>query len=150
MGRLEKQFRRLYWPPLVKRAVDSTEFPGYKYEFFTGFRELNEYFTELCGADWMDQEWAVYWRNQHLETKNDDRRDTKYDKDKRVTPIGTSGPRRDIKRITQLCADYLIDHQNEKVSSHKLARHLHSEHGIEVHYATVWRILKRIKKVDES
>lgn len=146
MGRLESQFKRLYWPPLVKETVTSKEYPGYRYEFFSGFTELNKYFTNLCGPDWHNQEWAIYWRTQHQETKDDDRRDYKFDKEQRVTPLNNTGSRRDMKSIRAHCAD--IYAENPQISSYGLARQLLAKHDITLSQKMAWIILKKFRSAD--
>ena len=147
MGRLEPEFRRLHWPPLVREAVETKDYPGYRYEFFSGFNELNRYFTELCGEDWYKQEWAEFWRNQHLETKNDDRKDIDFIHDRRIKPLGNDGPKRNGKVIRQLIAEYYKE--QPAVSSYKLARYLRDEHGITITQKAVWSILKKLRSQNE-
>lgn len=140
MGTLEPGFQRLHWPPLVKEIEHTKDYPGYRYKYFTSFRELDSYFSGLCGHNWREQEWAVYWINQHKETQNDDRRDPDP-----IRPKAPTGNRRDIKLIHKLCRDYLDSHVGTKISTYKLARWLLSEHDINVNQATIWRFVKRYK-----
>lgn len=139
MGTLEPGFQRLHWPPLVKEIEHTKDYPGYRYKYFTSFQELNSYFSDLCGHNWREQEWAKYWINQHLETKNDDRKAF-------ISPAPDSskgGPRRDIKMIRELVHTYY--NINPKMSSYKIARHIAHEQGITVSHQTVWSILKKLR-----
>lgn len=148
MGRLEPEFRRLHWPPLVREAVENKDYPGYRYEFFSSFNELNKYFIELCGPDWMSEEWAIYWRNHHRETQRDDARDLKYEMGQRVTPIGRSGPRRDIKQVHTYCEKIIIG--NLTISSYELVRQLKFRYDITLSQKMAWHILKKLRSQNES
>ncbi len=116
--------------------------------FLRSFKELDRYFTELCGPDWMNEEWAIYWRSQHRETQRDDSRDLKYEMEQRVTPIGSSGPRRDIKTVRALCAS--LFNEDSKISSYALARKLKSRYDISLSQKMAWHILKKLRSQNES
>jgi hypothetical protein len=141
MGTLEPEFYRLHWPPLVRSVRITKQYPGYSYEFFETFQELDKYFTEHCGPEWQSQAWAKFWINQHLQTKNDDRKEqieltsTK--------PRKNTGPRRDTQEIFELCKQYL-ESVDYKVSSRKLAAHLRN-HDINITHMTAWRIIKELR-----
>lgn len=62
---LEPEVMQKFWPPLVRDVVLCTTYPGYRYEFFQRFADLDAYFSDLCGADWAQQPWAEYWIGQH-------------------------------------------------------------------------------------
>ena len=53
--------RRDFWLGLVKSADNIRESPGYRYNFFSSFEEVDRYFTQECGSDWQTQPWAVEW-----------------------------------------------------------------------------------------
>jgi hypothetical protein len=137
MGILETEFSRLHWPPLVREVVQTIEYPGYRYEFFRSFRELDAYFTEELGKDWRSEPWALFWINQHKETQNDDRREFST-----VKPTKTTGPRRDSKQLYDLCHTYMCT--VEKPSSYKFTNYLRAM-DIKINQATAWRMMKRWK-----
>lgn len=60
---------RSYLPPLVKSVNFTREYPGFSYQYFKNFEEINSYFSELCGDDWMNQEWAKVWIGEHSKEK---------------------------------------------------------------------------------
>ncbi len=141
MGVLESEFRLLHWVPLVREVVQTTYYPGYRYEFFKSFKELDAYFTEVVGINWRRHAWAEFWVNQHLETKNDDRREWKHITAPSVTKVYRQGAR-DIQSISKVAIPYLKE--NPKTSSYKLVRWL-AQFGITISQKSAWRIIKRWK-----
>jgi hypothetical protein len=141
MGRLEEGFERLHWPPLVREIVITDQYPGYRYEFFKSFRELNEYFCKECGDDWRTQPWAIYWISQHEETKHDDRQEEQAKL--RSQPMKRTGNRRDIKMIYQIGIQLLTE--NPRLSSYKLVAKL-KEYDITISQKTAWRLIKDYKE----
>jgi hypothetical protein len=137
MGTLETEFQRLHWPPLVRNVVQTKDYPGFRYEFFRSFRELDAYFTEELGKDWRSEPWAKFWINQHKETQNDDRREMNP-----IKPTKTTGPRRDSKHIYELCDQYM--RTTVKPSSYKFTSHLLTL-DIKINQATAWRMMKKWK-----
>lgn len=150
LSRLEPNFHRLYWPPILLEGLHTPGQINPDAKFIRGFDELDAYFTKLCGSDWMNQEWARYWRGQHQESKTDDVRDLKYEKQNRVKPLANTGPRRDRELIKRLCFEYLSSNQGTKISSYKLARWLKSEHDIVVNQKTTWTIIKRYQNAKKE
>lgn len=49
---------------LVKSARLTKEYPGYEYEYFRSFEELDAYLRSICGEDWESQEWVNVWLNK--------------------------------------------------------------------------------------
>lgn len=137
MGTLEPQFRKLHWPPLVREVTQTKQYPGYRYEYFRTFRELNEYFIKLCGTAWREEPWAKYWFNQHMETKNDDRRDPNP-----IKPKGPTGNRRDTPLLIEIARQWYKE--TKKLSSGELTRHF-ATLDLKVSRDTSWRIIKKIK-----
>lgn len=141
MGILEREFKLLHWVPLVREITQITTFPGYRYEFFRSFKELDAYFTKELGSGWRKEAWAEFWINQHLETKNDDRREWQNKDipvDKKIRRTGA----RDMVDITKLAMVYLTD--NPKTSSYKLVAWLKTQ-GIHISQFPAWRIIKKWK-----
>lgn len=58
---------------LVRSARITNEHPGYVYEYFQSFEEVNAYFTSICGEDWISQEWVAAWLNKE---KKDNAKDS--------------------------------------------------------------------------
>lgn len=142
MGKLEPGFSRLHWPPLVKSITNLPTFPGYRYEFFKTFKELDEYMTQECGPDWREQAWCKFWRGQHEQTKHDDRVENKATDH---TPIKNTGPRRDSTLIYKLALEaYATD---PKISSRQLVKWI-STKGIVIGHDTAWRLISKLRKFD--
>lgn len=138
MGVLESEFRLLHWPPLVREITQTIAFPGYRYEFFRSFKELDAYFSNELGIDWRKESWAEYWIGQHAETKDDDRREYK-DKDITYAKIYRIGAR-DMNRIAQFAVAHYIS--NPTVSSYKLVGWLKT-HDIHISQKSAWRMIKK-------
>lgn len=49
---------------LVKSFRNIPEHPGYLYEYFLSFEELDAYFCNETGDNWKDQEWVRVFLNQ--------------------------------------------------------------------------------------
>lgn len=143
MGILEPGFNVLHWPPLVRNVVQTTQFPGYRYEFFRSFKELDAYFTEQIGKDWRNESWAEFWINQHLETKNDDRQ--QFQEKPVNSPIRTK--RREMPDITAVAVAYLNEHP--KTSSYKLVTYLKTQ-NIHITQNPAWRIIKKWKTAPDT
>jgi len=141
MGILEPEFSKLHWPPLVREVVQTVQYPGYRYEFFKSFRELDSYFAEHVSPDWKHEAWAEYWINQHLETKNNDRRELESKLQPALNKAYRTGAR-DMQQISKLTFAYL--NENPKTSSYKISMWLKS-HGIEVSQKSAWRMLRKWK-----
>lgn len=137
MGILEDGFSRLHWPPLVRTVTQTTEYPGYRYEFFRSFGELDSYFSELLGTSWRSEEWARYWMNQHAESKREDRKLANPRQRK------STGPRRDAPLLYALSVEHLNNYAN--ISSRKLVKHLKDSHDIQITPMTAWRIIGKWK-----
>lgn len=136
MPMLEEGLSRLYWPPLVKEAVMTVQHPGYRYDMFTNFKELDAYFTAECGPDWRKQEWARYWFSQHIDSKRKDQRES--------NPMRSmKGPRKDIIAVEKAC--YEVLEQSPYISSRKLVYILRSRNVI-VSHMTASKIIKRFKE----
>lgn len=136
MGTLEEGFERLHWPPLVRNVVITKESPGYRYEFFRSFTELDAYFTNELGTEWKKQEWAQYWFNQHKQTQRDDRKD--------INPRlrKPTGPRRDSKLLYTLACAYMTE--NPRTSSYKLVDYFKTI-DITIAQKTAWSFIRRWK-----
>lgn len=140
MPMLEEGFERLYWPRLVKEAVWTSAHPGYRYDMFNNFKELDAFFTEECGPDWRKQEWARFWFNQHIESQKKDKRE--YEMNKTF-----QGPRRDMPEVEKACYDIL--QQSPYISSRKLVFALNRQ-GVVVSHTTASKIIKRFKEEQEN
>jgi len=136
MGILEEGFERLHWPPLVREVIVTVEYPGYRYEFFRSFGELDSYFSRQYGAEWRKEPWAEYWMNQHKETQREDRKDA----DPRQRK--STGPRKDAVQLYEIACAY-IKTQTAPVSSRQLSRYFKIEHGITITPMTTWRMIKK-------
>lgn len=144
MGILEDEFRKYRWPPLVKSVTYITTYPGYRHEFFRTFKDLDEYFSQECGADWQTQEWAKFWLGQHMQTRNDDRREYLIEHKGLVPQVDKlRKPRSDHDKIVEYILE-LKKLNNKFPSARKLEASLKSS-GIVVDHNTVWRILRKIK-----
>lgn len=137
MPMLEQGLSKLYWPPLVKQAVMTIAHPGYRYELFTNFKELDEYFTKECGSDWRKSEWARFWFNQHQASKLADRKELNPEK-------SFQGPRRDMPEVEKACIEIL--EQSPYISSRKLVFILNAQKGVAISHTTASKIIKRFKE----
>jgi len=148
LGRLERGFDKLHWPPVLLSGLHEPGHQCFECVWIKTTSQLNEYFTDLCGQDWKKQTWALYWIGQHVQTQYDDRKEAKREMDKRVTPHGNDGPRRDIHKIRELGKIYF--EQNNSISSYRLAKVLKDEHDILVTQKTMWSILKKLRQRTEN
>lgn len=142
MSRLEPEFHKLHWPPIL---VEGHHVPGHTCvdcKFIRSFNELNAYLSDLCGHDWRTQDWAVYWVKQHQQTKDDDRRDAQFENNARVKPLAPS-VRRSGTLIRKLADDYFEN--DPKISSYKLCRLLMRDHDLHVSHVTAWKIIKKLR-----
>lgn len=140
LGILEEGFHRLHWPPLVRNCVITKEYPGYRYEFFQSFAELDEYFTRIVGPHWRREPWAEFWIGQHHESQHSDR------KELRTGPAPKHRPTAQyMKSATALGLSYLREYPSTTVR--KLMNIL-TAHDFPVSYYAAWRIIKRFKEND--
>lgn len=136
---LEDGLSSKFWPPLVKEVTITRDYPGYKYEFFTNFDDLNNYFTELCGEDWRHQEWAKYWIGQH--------RSTKYQNSLEIRILTGDVDPAKLKPFVDypVVAENIIKIQQrlgKKVSALKILKEL-NDIGFDLKKDTVYRIMKK-------
>lgn len=136
MGILEPEFSRLHWPPLVREIVQTVEYPGYRYEFFRSFTELDAYFTAEIGSHWRTELWARYWINQHKESQREDRKDA----DPRLRK--PTGPRRDMAIVR--AESHIQLELTPTLSSYKLVTVLKTK-DITITQKTAWDIIRKWK-----
>lgn len=55
---------------LVRETKQKKEHPGYEYKKFRGFSEVNAYFTNLYGENWLELPWAKCWLYEENVKKN--------------------------------------------------------------------------------
>lgn len=138
---LEEGFDRLYWPRTMKGARIISAHPGYIYEFFETYAELNEYFTEICGADWRTQEWAKFWYDQHTESVNSDTRERNFN------ILKTYRKKTDADAVYECAKNILIN--APRLSTRKLTYTLNRQ-GINISVRSAWKIIQQFKKELES
>lgn len=144
MGQLEEGFDKLHWPPVL---IDGLHVPLHqciKCVWIKNFKDLNIYFSAICGPDWKSQEWAKYWIGQHEQTKHDDRKEYTREVGNRVTPHNSTGPRRDSALIRQLIFRYLSA-CDTLPSTRAVMKYLLSTYGIVVWHTLCWRYIKQWK-----
>lgn len=139
MPMLEEGFERLYWPPLVKRAVWTLEHPGYRYEKFETFAELNNYFDEECGVGWRKQEWAKFWIDQHHESARKDKRERTFMRGESIT-YKTKSSMEPVYEAAKLLLD-----QNPYLSCRKLT-YILNRRGVSVKKTTAANLINRYKQ----
>lgn len=139
---IEPEAIQKFWPPLVKETLLVSEHPGYRHIFFETYEELNEYFTELCGPDWKEQEWCKFWLQQHKNTKK------AYQKELEVrrgnVSVETIRPRLDEKEVLDILRT-LTQSDGVKLSIRGIRKELHSR-GYDVSVGSVWYYVQRIKR----
>ena len=56
---------------IVKSSRITTQHPGYMYEYFTSFDEVDAYCREQCGDDWQTQDWVKVFLNYPIVPPDD-------------------------------------------------------------------------------
>lgn len=137
MGKLEYEYRDTLFVPVVRDVDTMTIHPGYRYNFFKTFRELDNYFSRTIGSHWQNEEWARYWLNQHKQTQNEDRLEEKLGRGEHVNGF-------DFESVREIIIyDYIL---NDRVfrSKRKLAADLRSK-GHNIAHHSVWKIINHLK-----
>lgn len=49
-----------FWRSVVKEAQKISEHPGYRYVYFNSFSEVDQFFTDMIGADWEREPWVQF------------------------------------------------------------------------------------------
>lgn len=139
MGVLEDGLSDKFWPPLVKEISITKDYPGYKYEFFDNYEDLDKYFTDLCGDDWVHQPWAQYWIGQHKLTQRRNKLEIKIMMGE-IDPSKT----RTFVNYDQIAASIqqIKDKLGRKVSVLKIIKEL-NDSGLNVSKNTVYRVIKK-------
>lgn len=138
---LEDGFDLLYWPPLIREAVSITTHPGYRYERFKTYTELDSYFTEEFGSEWRNSEWARYWFNQHAETVRKDKKESSLNANTSYRTRNDTEPIYEVARA--------ILEKSPFLSSRKLTYILNRK-GMTIGYVTVSKFIKRFKVESSS
>lgn len=144
---------------LIKTFVYSVEIcpqhPGYKYKYFSTFKELDKYFKQEFGPNWRQEEWAKFWLKDHnrIETQDYDREEIhKRGKRFRQRTPGSRryfqeklGPRQLSKKVPpETLAAFIKELQEQGITSkRKQAEAIREKHGISIGYDTVYRLKKK-------
>lgn len=135
---IEPEVMNKFWPPLVKEAELCATYPGYKYKYFNSFEELDAHFREICGEDWIEQEWAKFWIGQH----NMSRRAFKKELELRKNGNIEIRPRINKAVIRQIIKE-AKEHAHCKVTLKYVKDELEAR-GYNVSTNTVWRLMKEL------
>jgi hypothetical protein len=131
---MKKLSRKQIVPSLVKHTEITSAYPGYRYVYFSSFEELNAYFTETCGKDWMETEWAKFWLRDHWRLMKQESREY-HAKGKAEKPKNSKVPAHILKA--------LIEHyQEQKLSLRAIASRLYENDGITLDYSTISKFMK--------
>lgn len=124
-------------PALVKEVEITSTHPGYRYVYFTSFNELDQYFRELCGDDWKEQEWAKFWLRDHWRTLKQESKPMPVAKSKKTKDgVKIKYP----KRLVKALAEHYVKECN--LSLRETARALREKDGIALDHSTIAKLLK--------
>lgn len=142
---LEPDAMSKFWPPLVREVIDCVEHPGYRYEFFKTFAELDDYFTGLCGEDWIKQPWAEFWLGQHNLTRAAFRRELAARRGEK----NGYGAYSKLDNKTFLMLAEKARAAGVRFSKRSLCRYIR-ECGYEASFTTVWRLMVKNNLVTDA
>lgn len=136
-------------------AENCPQHPGYKFNYFDSFQELDNYFKREFGENWREQEWAKFWLRDHnaFETREHDRalineRGVRYrsqNPDSIRNRRNREGPKQLRYRVApSALASFIVDLQSRGVTSlREVAASIYSEYGIKLSHETIRRIKKK-------
>lgn len=124
-------------PSLVKSVDIVTDHPGYRYNYFNSFAELDAYFTNECGSDWKHAEWAQFWLRDYWRSLKKENRVYRVKKFAKRKPGKFKGIHPEL--IAMLVKHYA---QEEGQSLRAIARILQEDFNISVSYTTLAKLVK--------
>lgn len=145
MGILEPNLRNTHWLPVVKQAVLTKEYPGYRYEMFSSWAALDEYLKSQCGKDWQIQPWADFWLNQHKQTQNDDYREYLIMSGAIVPQVDRIRKPRTNHDVIKETILNIYKKYNRFLSVRSMQKQFYKL-GIKTSHMTISRVLKELKK----
>jgi len=123
-----------FFPYIVKSTKFTKDYPGYSYEYFQSFEELDNYLRLNCGENWIDQNWAKFWlRDYWKENKRENRVPSR--NSKKQKEVNSKKPKHIIKMFI------LHYHKRRKYSYRRISKVLKEKHGINVSIATISRVI---------
>lgn len=129
-----------FFPRLVRSVDLVTTYPGYSYNYFNNFQEIDDYFKKTVGDDWLDTEWARFWlRNHWSENK----------KENRVPNTSSGKPNKRI-GVPKDIIYALIRHfyYKRKFSYRKVSNILSKHYDIEISPSSIYRSYNQWKVGD--
>lgn len=123
-------------PSLVKEVELTTAYPGYRFTYFKSFKELDEYFTQECGFDWKEQEWALFWLRDYWRSVKQDARELR--EPSRVGTVNNTKPPTHI--IKALIEHYQLE---QRMSLRQIAQALQTNDSVALTYSAISKFMKR-------
>lgn len=138
-GSMKQLRRENIVPSLVKNVDILSTHPGYRYNYFQSFEELDDYFKKECGEDWRSQEWAKFWISDYRSFERS--LTIKENRQKLAQPETVNTARSDRANFILLAIKQFRDVENKSLRD--IAKFLLDEYDIKIHHVNLWRLLER-------